>query len=92
MQPIAVDVICQHTRDGKLIPLRIRLLDEDGIYQIHKIHEYQLLTHQGTHTTADGVYITDCTLIFVCKIILLGQIKLIRLYYEPDKKIWRMTA
>ena len=29
----SIDVICQHTRTGDTIPLRIRLIDEDGIYQ-----------------------------------------------------------
>lgn len=28
-----VDVICQHKTDGTIIPLRIRVKDEDGIYQ-----------------------------------------------------------
>ena len=27
-----IDVICQHTKEGNIIPLRIRLVDEDGMF------------------------------------------------------------
>ena len=28
-----IDVMCTHTMDGKIIPMKIRLKDEDGMYQ-----------------------------------------------------------
>ena len=28
-----VDVICQHNKDGSMIPMRVRLTDEDGAVQ-----------------------------------------------------------
>ena len=32
-----VDVICLHTREGKIKPMRIRLIDEDGLPQAFDI-------------------------------------------------------
>lgn len=31
------DVICQHKIDGSIIPLKIRITDEDGEYQVYNI-------------------------------------------------------
>ena len=28
-----IDVMCTHTMDSKIIPMKIRLKDEDGMYQ-----------------------------------------------------------
>ena len=36
-----IDVICQHTRESKIIPLRIRLQDEDGEFHNYNIKEYK---------------------------------------------------
>ncbi|MBR1508952.1 MAG: hypothetical protein IJ619_13220 [Eubacterium sp.] len=30
-----VDVICQHNKDGSMIPMRVRLTDEDGAVQTY---------------------------------------------------------
>lgn len=35
-----VDVICQYTTKGEIIPLRIRIHDEDGVYQTFVIKAY----------------------------------------------------
>ena len=34
-----IDVICQPSRDGKITPMKIRVIDEDGEYQEYKIQE-----------------------------------------------------
>ena len=39
-QEKSIDVICQHTKDCKIIPLRIRLEDEDGNLQTYNIKWY----------------------------------------------------
>jgi len=36
-QPI--DVICQHNKDGEIIPMRLRLCDDDGDNQTNNIWE-----------------------------------------------------
>lgn len=34
----SLDVICQFKKDGTIIPLKIRLQDEDGEYQSYKFN------------------------------------------------------
>ena len=37
------DVICQPSRDGKITPMKIRVIDEDGEYQEYKIKGYNII-------------------------------------------------
>ncbi|SCW27292.1 hypothetical protein [Eubacterium ruminantium] len=90
--PQKVDVICQHSVDGTVIPLRIRLTDEDGQRQVFNIKEYMDISHKGSYTTADGVFVTDNNLIFECKILVINMIKKITLYYSPFNQSWTMTG
>ena len=87
-----VDVICQHSRDGSLIPLRVRVKDDEGEYQTYRIHEYKDMSHRGTRENPDGVFVTNNTFVFECAIMVFGQRKVIQLYYEPNKTVWNMTA
>ena len=87
-----VDVICMHGRDGTMVPLRIRVEDEEGEFQAYSIHGYKDLSHQGSRTMPDGVYVSDRTLVFECNISVFGRNKMIRLYYGPNSTVWIMTA
>ena len=89
---VPVDVICQHSRDGSLIPIRVRVVDEEGEFQSYTIKGYKDISHQGTRTMPDGIYVSNNTYIFECQITVFGRPKMIRLYYEPGHTIWRMTA
>ena len=40
-----VDVICQHSSDGNIMPLKIRFEDEDGQWQTYIIKEYKDIAH-----------------------------------------------
>ena len=91
MEQKPVDVICQHSRDGTIIPIKVRIVDEDGEYQTYRIKGYKDLSHRGTVEMPDGVFVTNRTLIFDCDITAFGRQKTIRLYYEPSKTIWKMT-
>ena len=87
-----VDVICQHNRDGSLIPLRVRVRDEEGEMQTYKIQQYKDKSHRGTYENPDGVYVNNNTFVFECIIAVFGQKRMIRLYYEPNSTIWKMSA
>lgn len=89
---IPIDVICMHSRGGEIVPIRIRVMDEEGLYQSFTIKEYRELSHQGTYTRPDGMYVTNETLIYECKINIFGKTKLICLYYEPTRIVWKMTT
>ncbi|MCR4787702.1 MAG: hypothetical protein K5888_03860 [Lachnospiraceae bacterium] len=88
----AVDVICQHSRDGTVSPIRIRVVDDDGEYQTYTIKGFTDVSHRGTREMPDGVFVTDRTLVFECNIMTFGRQKMIRLYYEPSCTIWKMTV
>ncbi|MCR5144092.1 MAG: hypothetical protein K6B67_02140 [Lachnospiraceae bacterium] len=92
LAPTAVDVICQHSKDGTIIPMRVRLTDEDGIYQAYTIKQYRELSKRGAYTTPDGFYVCNDVLVFECKIIVFGQSKSIRLYYNTKQTVWMMSA
>ncbi len=87
-----VDVICEFSRDGTIIPIKIRTADEDGEYQTYVIKGYRNLTGQGTRTLPDGVYVSNDTIAFECNITVFGRKKLIRLYFDAVEHLWKMTA
>ncbi|MBO6240421.1 MAG: hypothetical protein J6O61_06205 [Butyrivibrio sp.] len=78
-----VDIICEHKSDGSIIPIRIRLMNEDGEYTVFTIKGYRESEKKGTHTTEDGIYVADSTFIFECLIIVAGIKRIVRLYYDP---------
>ena len=55
LQDKRVDVICQHSRDGEVIPLRIRVCDEEGELHAYTIKGYKDLSGRGAYTTRDGI-------------------------------------
>lgn len=87
-----IDLICLHGTNGEVTPIRLRLKDEDGQYQAYTIKEYRDLSHHGTQLMPDGVYVTDKTLIFECKIIVFGREKRIRLYSNEPYLSWILTS
>ena len=91
MKPVETDVICLHTRDGKVVPIRIRVLDEDGQYQAYTIKEYRDISHQGARIMTDGVCVSNNTLIFDCKINVFGSDRFVRLYNFPPDQVWKLT-
>ena len=86
-----VDVICLHTKEGKIKPMRIRLIDEDGLPQIFDIKGYLDHSHHGSRTMPDGVCVTNETLIYECKISVISRERIIMLYYNRRDDGWTMT-
>lgn len=86
------DVICQHKADGTIIPLRIRIKDEDGIYQEFNIKGYKNLTHIGSYELPNGVCTGNNHLHhFECKIMVLGQQRLLKLFYNAYDCKWKIV-
>lgn len=90
-RPRPIDLICCHANNGGVTPLRIRVKDEDGQYQAYAIKEYRELSHQGARIMPDGVYVSDNTLIFECKIMVFGKEKKVRIYSNNPYLSWVMT-
>ncbi len=70
------EVITQFTPEGKIIPIRIRLQDDDGAYQTYSIKGYKELTHY------------DCVFTYACKISVFDKIRIIKLIYQSHDCKW----
>lgn len=84
----AADVICQHRRDGSVIPLKIRIMDDDGEYQTYLVRAYKDLTHPGEYKLPNGVNVYGRFHKFECKIIVFGVEKRLQLLYNTATGIW----
>ena len=76
-----VDVICQHTMEGEIIPLRIRLHDEDGVLQTFNIRAYKDIT---VHDNFTNIWTFDC------KILVMDTLRPIRLFYHAVDGVWKI--
>ncbi len=79
-----LDVICQFCSDGRIIPLRIRVKDEDGEFHAYTIHEYKDLSHRGDIEIQDGLETHNDVYAFDCVITVFKKKKCIRLYYKSS--------
>lgn len=91
IQNKAVDVICQHTREGNMIPLKVRIQDEEGEFQTFAVKGYKALSHKESYTMPNGVIATSTIFPFDCKISVFGNEKILHLYYNSNDQIWRMS-
>lgn len=80
-----VDVISEHKADGIVIPMRFRLMNEDGVYEAYTIKGYKQLYHKETYTTPDGVYVCSKHLVFECRVLILDMYRTVRLYFDKEK-------
>lgn len=82
-----LDVICQHKKDGNIIPLKIRLQDEDGEYQAFSIKSYRCT---NLNKAVDPMH--NPTLFFECKIIAFGQERLIGISFSFHDGLWKIIG
>ena len=87
-----LDVICEFARDGRIIPMRIRLMDDDGQFQAYTIKRYREISGRGTYTTPDGVFVTNSIIVFDCRIEVFGSERSLRLYYNISHSEWSISA
>lgn len=85
------DVICQHTRDGRIIPLKIRLRDDDGEYQTYLIQGYRDLTTYSSYNMPDKSNVYNHIWRFECKINVFNHIKIIKLSYNALENVWLLV-
>ena len=85
------DVICQHRRDGTIIPIKIRIMDDDGEYQAYQIQAYKDLTHYGDCTMPNGIKAANHMWKFECKIVVFHREKKIQLFYNAYENRWKVS-
>jgi len=88
-----IDVICEHKHDGTTIPIKFRLMNEDGIWEAYTIKSYKPNTNNSTHTTKDGIYVNATTEIYECKVVIFGLERIVRLYHSPKGALveWQLA-
>lgn len=88
-----LDVICQHKADRTIIPLKIRLRDEDGEFQTFAIRAYKDLTSYGRYNMPNGfVCAMNHIYKFECKIAVFDREQTIRLVYNSTDNEWLIKA
>ena len=85
-----IDVICQHTKKGLIIPLRLRFQDEDGLFHDYTVKAYKEISHPNPFLTPYGTISHSHTWTFDCKITVFGSYKLIRVFYNAMDNLWRI--
>lgn len=71
-----IDFICQHTMDGGIIPLKIRLRDEDNELQEYMVKGYRDTSEHSMKS-------------FEIKIVVFDSMKIFKIYKGSDD-IWRI--
>lgn len=87
-----IDMICQHKTDGSIVPLKIRMLDDDGAYQEYSVKAYKDLRYKANafekpdvskvHTS--GIYP------FQIRVESFGRERIINIYYSAYEHKWFM--
>ena len=85
-----IDVICQHTRDGNIVPLKIRIKDEDGMFQSFAIKSYRELSSCEEQLSPYGTIVHSHLWFFACQIIVIDTRKEIKLFYNARDNLWRL--
>ena len=86
------DVICQHKTDGSIIPLKIRITDEDGEYQVYNIKSYKDVSNRTAYTMPNGTSVAPANHLwkFECKISVFNTLKRIQLFYNANENSWKV--
>lgn len=77
----SLDVICQFTRHGEIIPIKFRMEDDEGILQEYKVIGYRQVLEDWKRKNA-------AVLSYECKIIDHNQIKVVKIQYIKSENLW----
>ncbi len=86
-----VDVICEQKADGTIIPMRFRLMNEDGVYEAYTIKGYRQIVRKDCYITADGVSVNSRDLVFECRVCILDVLRTVRLYFNMNNCSWKIA-
>jgi hypothetical protein len=86
-----VDVIAEFKSDGSIIPMRFRIVNDEGEYEQFSIRAYKQIDRIGTYTTEEGVYVCKDDMIFQCKIVRFDEEKMVKLFFFPRSCSWELA-
>ncbi|MCR4695501.1 MAG: hypothetical protein K5773_09335 [Pseudobutyrivibrio sp.] len=72
-----IEVICQFKQDGTIIPRKMRVSDEDGLYQEYTVRGYRRMNPKYTGMAC-----------FACKIVAFHQEKVVNIAYNYNTNVW----
>ena len=85
-----IDVVVAFA-NKQIIPLKIRLKDEDGMYQTFAVRAYRDLSTRGCYTLGNGVAVNGIDIIsFEIKIQVFNQLKTMKISYHKRENVWRL--
>ncbi len=84
------DVICQHTAEGEIIPIKIRFADEDGLFHTYMIRGYRIISKNGEKLLPNEVVTKNHIWTFECKIAVFEKEVMIRLFYNAFENSWKI--
>ncbi len=85
-----IDMICQHNSDGSIIPIKIRMEDDDGMMQEYKVRAYKDLQYKG-NTPDVGHMHTYGIFPFDVKIESFGRERTLSLFYNSYEHTWTLS-
>lgn len=77
-----LDVICQITRDGDIIPIKFRMADDEGVLQEYKVLGYRRVFDEWEKGVNTPV------LSFECLIVDHNQKKVVKIHYIKAESLW----
>lgn len=87
----SIDVICQFNKDGTIIPIKIRLQDENGEMQSYVIHGYIEYPPGSNYKLPGGFMATNTIHIFKCKIHCFGHEKILHMFFNSSSSQWNLV-
>ena len=86
---VPIDVICKHTKEGDVIPIKFKVQDDEGEYQTYVVKAYRKATGDtGEVVLPNGVIVTSHLQPFECKIRVFNIERVIWLYYNKSDGLW----
>ncbi|MCQ2082617.1 MAG: hypothetical protein MJZ11_13260 [Lachnospiraceae bacterium] len=87
-----IDVICQYTKTGMIIPMRLRIQDSDGLYHVYNVKGYKELTSAGEYKTPYGTISHSPNWRFSCKIQVFDKYKDVELFFNGKDNLWKIVG
>lgn len=87
-----LDIICQHKLNGEIIPIKIRLTDEDGEMHTYLVKAYKVIERPCDGCLPNHVKTTMSIWTFECKISVFEKQQIIRIHYNVYQGRWWMDA
>ena len=81
----SLDVIAQFNKDGSIIPLKIRLYDEDG-----ELQSYRVKSVRQRYVNSTGAPTDYHIVIFDCKINAFGHDRIVSISYSYADRLWKL--